>query len=300
LAASLQRRGSLVSALVVFAAALTACGQDEAASEAVKLARSLATSYVEAYNKADAGALAALYAEDAQVSLDGDAPLVGRAEVAAQLASALKENPEGGLVLDIDSARFLTPDVLVEKGTAAVAGELTRYVCTYTKGEGGRWLIAEIQEVTTPFANGGEVELRDLGWLVGRWKDKNAEADVTSEVAWSTNGHFLRRSVTVAREGEVTLDATEVIGFDPVAGRLRSWVFDSEGGFGEGFWIRDGSKWLVSFRATGPDGSQSSAQHVLTYVDNDTFTWESFNREVDGEVLPAIDKTVVARVPEEK
>ena len=37
-----------------------------------------------------------------------------------------------------------------------------------------------------------------------------------------------------------------MIGYDPVKGRLRSWVFDSEGGFGEGSWRQEGNKWLWS------------------------------------------------------
>jgi hypothetical protein len=99
----------------------------------------------------------------------------------------------------------------------------------------------------------------------------------------------------VTREGRNTIDGTEVIGYDPVKGRLRSWVFDSEGGFGEGAWTQEGNKWIVSSKATAPDGSQSSSQHIITKIDDNKYTWESINRVRDGEVLPNLDKIEVIR-----
>ncbi len=118
---------------------------------------------------------------------------------------------------------------------------------------------------------------------------------VTANVAWTKNKHFLRRSISVTREGEDTTEATEIIGYDPIAGGLRSWVFDSEGGFGEGTWTHDANKWLVSFKATAPDGSASTAQQVITVVDEKKYTWESINRQRDGEALPNLDKIEVIR-----
>jgi len=118
---------------------------------------------------------------------------------------------------------------------------------------------------------------------------------VKTQTAWTKNHHFLRRSITVEREDEETIEATEVIGYDPVAGQVRSWVFDSAGGFGEGLWRRDANKWMVSFKATAPDGSTSTAQHVLTFVDEKKYTWESINRQSAGEALPNLDKIEVVR-----
>jgi hypothetical protein len=105
--------------------------------------------------------------------------------------------------------------------------------------------------------------------------------------------------VTIARDEDDTMEATEVIGYDPVAGQVRSWIFDSDGGFGEGLWRREGNKWLIAFRATSPDGTTSSAEHVLTFVDEQKFTWESINRQSDGEALPNIDKIEVVRTATE-
>ncbi len=268
--------------------------QDKQPTDAGKAAKAQADAYVAAYNKGDVKALGAMYAEDAEYTTDDGATVSGRAAVLEGLTKFFQENKGAALAVKIESARFLTPDVLVEKGLATVGDETTRYVCNYVKKDGA-WLISELNETTLPSADAAEVALDELGWLVGLWKDNSPGVAVATTVDWTKNKHFLRRSISITREGEDAMEATEVIGYDPVAGGIRSWVFDSEGGFGEGAWTREGNKWLVAFKATAPDGTTSSAQHVITYLDEKKYTWESINRQRDGEVLPNLDKVEVVR-----
>ena len=42
---------------------------------------------------------------------------------------------------------------------------------------------------------------------------------------------------------------TQRIGWDPVAGQFRSWDFDSQGGYSEGLWSRDGDRWIIKMSA---------------------------------------------------
>lgn len=280
-----------IAALMLVSAA---SAQDTPRSEADKLSQTLTDAYVAAFNKGDAKALAAMYAEDVQSTSDDGETVVGRATVLAGLTEFFAKNKGATVGVKIESARFLTPDVLIEKGFATVGEETTKYVCNYVKKD-GTWLISELNETTLPPANAATLALEELSWLVGKWKDNAPGVNVTAAVDSTKNGHFLRRSVTITNEDDETTEATEVIGYDPVAGQVRSWVFDSDGGFGEGMWRRDGNKWLVAFRATAPDGTMSSAQHVLTFVDEKKFTWESINRQSDGEALPNIDKIEVVR-----
>lgn len=263
-------------------------------SEAAKAAQSQVDVYVAAFNQGDVKALGALYADDAEyTSGDGDV-ISGWAAVVEGLTRFFRENEGATLAVEIESARFLTPDVLVEKGLATVGDHTTRYVCNYVK-KGADWQIAELEETALTTEAEGREALQELAWLVGTWKDSAAGDKVTTHTEWTKNNHFLRRSITVAQEDGGSLDATEIIGYDPVAGTIHSWVFDSEGGFGAGSWRRDGNKWLVSFKGTSPDGSTSSAQHILTYVDDKKLTWESINRQSGGEALPNIDKVEVVR-----
>ena len=48
-----------------------------------------------------------------------------------------------------------------------------------------------------------------------------------------------------------------------------------------------------------PDGRKASATNVIERIDNDTFTWQSIGRAVDGEILPNIEAITVKRAASE-
>ena len=102
-----------------------------------------------------------------------------------------------------------------------------------------------------------------------------------------------RFSVNV--EGSVELEGTQIVAWDPVNEQIRSWVFDSEGGFGEGVWSRVGDEWIVEYTSTLSDGSQGSATNIYKRIDNDTFAWRSVDHQMDGESQPDIDEVSVHR-----
>jgi len=137
--------------------------------------------------------------------------------------------------------------------------------------------------------------LDELAWMVGKWVDEGEDATITTDCSWTHNGKFLSRSFQVRSSGEVTLEGTQVIGWDPIEGQIRSWTFDSEGGFGSGRWIRDGDRWLVKTSFVLAGGERASAINVLTYVDPDTLRWQSTNREIAGELQPNIPEVTVVR-----
>jgi hypothetical protein len=72
-------------------------------------------------------------------------------------------------------------------------------------------------------------------------------------------------------------------------------MFDSDGGFGEGTWSQKDNCWIVKFSQVLPDGRKASATNIYTLVDENTFTWQSIGRQVDGEFLPNIEPVKVVR-----
>jgi hypothetical protein len=76
---------------------------------------------------------------------------------------------------------------------------------------------------------------------------------------WSENRQFIVRRFSVERAGDETLHGTQRIGWDPAAGRLRSWVFDSDGGVFEGRWRSEGDSWIVKTTGVLADGDRSTA-----------------------------------------
>jgi hypothetical protein len=95
--------------------------------------------------------------------------------------------------------------------------------------------------------------------------------------------------------GEAETDGWEIVGWDPDRQQIRSWIFDSNGGFGESSWSYDDGHWLIRASNVLPDGSRSTAENVLTKVDDNQFTWESQNRTLDGESQPPVPKLAVHR-----
>ena len=120
--------------------------------------------------------------------------------------------------------------------------------------------------------------------------------DAETEATWTLNGHFITPTTRIARGDEDAFVSVEVIGYDPVADQIQSWVVDNEGGFGSNLWRRDGNKWLVRSKATSPDGGQSSSQHILTVLDEKRFGLETINRILDGEALPNRDQIEIVRM----
>jgi hypothetical protein len=137
--------------------------------------------------------------------------------------------------------------------------------------------------------------LDELAWMVGTWVDEGENSKITTTCSWTNNGYYLTRKFRVTVDGEASLEGTQMIGWDPIAGQIRSWTFDSGGGFVEGRWMRDGNRWLVKTAFTLAGGERASAINVITYVDQDTFRWQSTNREIGGELLPNIPEVTVVR-----
>ena len=257
--------------------------------------------YIMAFQKGDHKALAAFYTEDAaQTDGEGNVVVSGRAAIEKQLKDFFDENKGAGLELSIDSVKPLAPEVVLEKGEAVVtraAGNstTTNYLAIHVK-RGGQWLIAHLAESESQAAPSPYSHLHELEWLIGTWKDNTSEAEVRTTCEWATNKTFLTRSFSAISKDRGELEGTEVIGWDPIKGHIRTWIFDSEGGFSEAIWTREGDRWLVQSVTTLPDGRKASAHNTITHVSDDQYTWESTNRVLDGEVRPNIDKIQIDRV----
>ena len=74
--------------------------------------------------------------------------------------------------------------------------------------------------------------------MVGDWVDESDKAKSQSSVRWADNQSYLIRTYSIQREGEKPSTGTMFIGWDPQSGQIKSWLFNSEGGHGEGLWTR--------------------------------------------------------------
>ncbi len=297
---------TFVRAAILGAAFLSLNGPalaDQAADESA--IRANAEKYVESYNRRDSRTMASMWSPDA-VYTDGSTgeAIVGQAAIAKQLDDVFAGAEDAKLKVTIDSIDFVSPNVAIEKGTAEVTyskspTEKTEYTAVHVKRD-GKWMLdrvtdTEIDDKPAEPPPSNYEHLKELEWMIGSWIDRDETATIETDCEWCKNRNFMTRSFAVVIGDQVSKSGMQIVGWDPVSKQIRSWVFDSDGGFSQGTWTRKDQKWMVQQTGTLPDGGKTSALNIFTHVDDDSFTWQSINRQVDGEMLPNIDEVLISR-----
>jgi hypothetical protein len=131
----------------------------------------------------------------------------------------------------------------------------------------------------------GQVPLTELQFLVGEWKQQTDFGEVTVSCDWKSPGKFLLQEFH-AKSGDEEFTVTVWIGWDPVDQKVRSWYFDSSGGYGEASWQQRGDGWTAATFGVLPDGRTSTSTTEWLPADNDTLVWKSSNVAVEGAGVP--------------
>jgi uncharacterized protein (TIGR02246 family) len=195
----------------------------------------------------------------------------------------------GERTIEFKNDRFL----LASTGDDSPGTELGYYPVRRSKE--GEWTIDTIGEVVLPVAPQNAEKMEELEWMVGKWVDKDENATIETTCSWTPNKAFLRRSFKVAVRDRVDLAGMQVVGWDADAGKFRSWVFDSTGGFANDEWSKEGHRWIIKSVGVLFGGQKSTAVRIITPIDNDSATMEVVDREVGGQLLPDIDKVTIVR-----
>jgi len=263
--------------------------------------RSAISSYVDAFNKGDAAAVAAHWSESGEWIDPEGTPIQGRDAILTEMTAFFAGDKKPQIELLDLSVRFLAPSVAVEQGTALVTrpGETaseSSYLAIHVR-ENGKWQLSSVRELAPkPLPPPSHYEqLRELEFLIGDWVDDQGGNSVTLRGEWTANRNFISRSFNVMIEDRIDMSGTQVIGWDPAANTIRSWVFDSDGGITEGVWTRRDEGWTIRAVGVLPDGRKASMVNIIRQIDDNSFTLQSVGREVDGELLPNIDEVTVIR-----
>jgi uncharacterized protein (TIGR02246 family) len=255
--------------------------------EADKLAvDNLIKASIKAFNDRDAAAVAANWtAEGEYIRNDGEA-VRGRADIQkgyAEFFKTLKGKPT--LEVQTDGLSFPSADSALSQVTLRLKNEQGEVIGSNWRNtmlvrEGGQWKVAVVQEWDRD--TGLDDSLKDLEWLIGTWDMTNNNRTVTTTYEWDDNKVFIRGKYTVKEGAKVVESGTQMFGKDNADGGVRSWVFQSDGGFGGGLWSREGKNWNVDFYGVTPDGKRLTATVIYVHVDANTFTWQSVNQAVDN------------------
>lgn len=267
--------------------------------------RKCVAKYVEAYNRRDSKTMASCWSPEA-VYMDPETGegIVGQDAIAKHFDYQFAGAEDAKLVVVIDSIEFVSPNVALEKGNATVSysefpDEESTYTAVHVRRD-GKWMLDRVSEAATPEPPHSNYEqLKDLEWMIGTWIDEDETSSVQTECQWTKNQNFITRSFVASVRDEISMSGMQVVGWDPAAKQIRSWVFDSEGGFGEGTWKKKDNQWFITSKGTLPDGSQYTNVNVITMIDDDSFTWQSVDRQVNGQLMPNVEEVLIVRASEE-
>ena len=259
-------------------------------SQAEREIRAFDDLYARDFNAGNAKALVARFTEDAEVIEDDGLRYEGRELIEERLAESLAASPGAKMVIEVEAIRLLSPDAAKEEGRTIVTPAAgtppvhRRYTALLVKRDGS-WLLSSVREEHDPMVSPHD-RLQILAWMLGDWIDEGPDSLVRVNCRWSEDGNFLIRIFTVKHQGKDVMTVTQRIGWDPAAKQIRSWEFDSEGGFGEGKWGGDGDRWVIKHTATRPEGTIVSATNTMVRERPDLVRWSSTDRYLGHEPIP--------------
>src|SRR5262245_10157683 len=257
-----------------------------------------AKEFADAYNQGKADVVASQWTKDGEYTI-GTQTIKGRDSIAKLYAEVLKANPGSKMDVKVASVRVIAPTVAIEEGTASVTGSASgpasasSYSAVHVR-QGDRWPMVSVRESEVPSIQVAR-DLKERDWMVGKWT-AGKESQATLDCDWMANKSFLRVKVSMTGKGGEIPGGTQIIGRNPISGKLVSWFFNADGGYGTGVWQREGSRWMVQTVGISADGMPTTATNVFYRADKNVASWQSFNRRRGNTALPDVKEVVIERV----
>jgi uncharacterized protein (TIGR02246 family) len=291
--------GSLGVAAAVERGTVSPGNQGHESSAELAAIRAASRAFVDAFNKGDAKAVAALWTKDGDYIDDEGQRYVGREAIEKVYAGFFAENPKARIQIVIDSARLLSESAAIEDGHAVVdpppagAPAVGKYTVVHVKVD-GKWLMSTVRDTKTETPSAYR-NVADLEWLVGMWTAEEQGAKTESVCQWVANKSFVERRYTVTQPNGTTTSGIQLIGWNPENRQVQSWNFSSDGGHAVGIWSPIEGGWMAKMRGVTGDGVPTTAVNRLKRLDDNAYVWQSVERTAGGTPLPDTDEVVLRR-----
>jgi uncharacterized protein (TIGR02246 family) len=265
--------------------------------------RAAAEALVKAYDARDAKAFAASFTAEGEYVDEKGAVFHGRKAIEDEFAGFFKANPETAIEVQLVGARPIAAGIVAAdgatrftraKGEPPIFGRC-HLVCAR---EQGKWLVASLHEIEAADEHFSHHEqVQQLEWLVGDWIDEGSDSHVHFSCRWDDGGNYLLRDFAVHVAGQKAITGTQRIGYDPVTGHLKTWIFDSAGGYAEGYFHREEDRWVLHTSGVTADGRMASGTNIFTPIDKHRVSWEAVDRVIGGERIADVPKVTIVRKP---
>lgn len=193
--------------------------------------------------------------------------------------------PESNVAIAQGVAEFIGKDGLLERNARRVE---------FVK-QNGNWYVVSVREIEVPPPPPIYNHLKDLDWLIGIWKDEDENVSITFNTDWDKFKNFLIQHFKMEVYGVEAMEGFQIIGWDPIDNKIRSWVYDSDGGYGTGEWAKVGKSWQANMNYVLSDGKKGSAINIYTKVNDNKYTFSSIDRKIGADDLPAIYPVTVVK-----
>lgn len=256
-----------------------------------------------AFNRGSASDVAALFLPAAELTDDAGNVHKGRKEIEGLMAAFFEKFPGAQMKQKNKSSRPLSSWMAIQEGEQTIVtkdgkeksdNEFTALLVHVDAG----WAYATFQERPKDEEPPLHEHLEPLSWLVGDWVDEAPDVNIVFSCRWSEDKNFLLVNYESRMRGKTEVQSTQRIGWDPLTSQIHSWVFDSDGGYGEARWTQVDKSWIIKSTAVMPDGQTGSATIVLEPVRHDRFMIKGLDRILGDSTLPDFQVPIVRKPPQ--
>jgi uncharacterized protein (TIGR02246 family) len=291
----------LTASLLVISNGAPARAADNQDNASIAAVRKSAEQMVQLFNAGKADQVAALFLPRGELVDEEGTVYQGQQEIKDLLNAFFKQFPGAKLSLNIESMRLVGP-VMIEEGTRTMttADGATKskfkYIAVWAKTERG-WQIASFRDFDDDPAPTPHDHLQPLAWIVGDWINEGADGKVAISYRWSDDKNFLLGDFQMTSADGVPRKTSQRIGWDASIGKIRSWIFDADGGFADGTWTILDDDIVIKSSSVNPDGTTATATMYITLKDKDHFSIEGTDRIVGDSLEDDFEITVTRRPP---
>ena len=272
-----------------------------AASDDAATIRATANKFVDAFNRQDAKALAALWTEDGEYLDDAGRRFAGREAIEAYYADQFETGGPAKIRIMIDSVRLLSPDTAIEDGRAVLEPAppgppgVSKYAVVHVKVD-GTWLMGSVRDAWVESPS-GYANVADLDWLIGKWSAEERGVRIDSDCQWVANKSFVERRYTITQPDQSQTAGVQIIGWNADTAQVQSWDFSPDGGHAVGVWSAQPGGWSAEMHGVNGDGTITTSVNLLTKLDDDAYVWKSVHRMAGETSLPDTGEVVLRRQP---
>lgn len=303
----MTRSAALCCCLLILSGVSRVAAEEKApADKNLEAVTKLFDSLAKAYDARDPKAIVALFTTTCEFIDADDNVFQGHEAIAKEFTALFEINPKNSGSFAADDVREVSPGVLSVDGVATFSAKEKQdsdpvtvdFAAIIVKQSDGRWLLASVRSegedsVLTPHAR-----LKELEWLIGDWIDESEDSSMHTIARWSEDGNFIITDFSIRVAGRTVMKGTQRLGWDGAIEKFRSWVFDSQGGHGEGIWTLIDDRWIVKSNGVGAHGEVGSSTHTYEWDGKDSYSFSVTDRIVDDEAEPDFVARVVRKPPE--